>query len=162
MFFEYLPHHPYGTRHLLASLNLAIRRQAYNDVNGFDERYPFSSEDSDLSIRLRQTGYTLYFEPNATVIHNPSRKRLRDMLKRSFNQGKFSIKVDWRYASEEGIPRMLRTRPGLILTAPSLDLGSSLKIFWDKTIISRYAFSAPFIYLAKIAWCLGAATHPVW
>ena len=64
MFYEYLAIHPAGERRQLPSLNLAIRRDVFEAVGGFDERYPRpAGEDADLTIRLRRMGHRLYFEP---------------------------------------------------------------------------------------------------
>jgi len=163
MFHEYMTLQPPGTRRLLASLNMAISRQAFQSIQGFDERYPLpAGEDSDLSIRLRKAGYTLFFEPMATVLHTPPRSRFRDLIHHSFNQGRFSPKVDPRYVGDEGLPVLLRTRWVLVLVTPFLAAGATGRIFSNLSIINQYWRSAPFIYLAKIAWCLGAANHPVW
>jgi len=55
MFYEYLTSRPSGLRQQLPSLNLAIRRQVFHDIGGFDE-IRLTSEDSDLTFRLRRQG----------------------------------------------------------------------------------------------------------
>ena len=161
MFHEYMIIHPPGLRQQLPSLNLALRRQVFERSGGFDERYPRpAGEDADLTIRLRREGHPLNFEPGAVVVHSPPRHRLADLLRHAYYQGKYSTKVDPRHASEPGLPRLLRTRAGVLLAAPLLAGAVTLRIYFSDEKLLTYWYTAPAIYLAKIAWCIGAANHP--
>ncbi|MBS1250300.1 MAG: putative mycofactocin biosynthesis glycosyltransferase MftF [Chloroflexi bacterium] len=159
MFHAYLAEHPPGTRPMLPSLNLAIRKSTFEAVGGFDERYPRpAGEDADLSLRLRRSGHTLYFEPCAKVTHHPPRHTLSALLRHAFYQGKYSIKVDPRYP-EEGLPPLIRSRLGVLFTSPVLAAGATHRIF-RHTFLKKYWPTAPAIWLAKLAWCGGAAWRP--
>ncbi|MFH1969180.1 MAG: glycosyltransferase [Verrucomicrobiota bacterium] len=163
MFYEYLAIHAPGERRQLPSLNLAIRRGVFEEIGGFDERYPRpAGEDADLTIRLRKRGRHLYFEPRAVVTHHPPRNRLADLLRHGYYQGMYSTKVDARYAAEEGLPGVARTRPGLVLFAPLLAAAVTLRMFSAYPNLRQYWYTSPAIYLAKLVWCLGAANHPTW
>lgn len=48
---------------------LAIRREAFNAVGGFDESYFMYFEDADLCCRLRKVGWEVHFAPVTTVVH---------------------------------------------------------------------------------------------
>lgn len=48
---------------------MAIRREAFEAVGGFDERFFMYFEETDLCYRLRQAGWHVYFSPAATVAH---------------------------------------------------------------------------------------------
>lgn len=48
---------------------MAIHREAFNSVGGFDERFPFSAEDTDFCIRARQHGWRVTVLPTVSVIH---------------------------------------------------------------------------------------------
>jgi N-acetylglucosaminyl-diphospho-decaprenol L-rhamnosyltransferase len=69
-------HHTTRIRHdrardvetLLGALVL-VRRSAFEAVGGFDERYFFYSEDSDLFQRLRRKGWRIRFEPASEAVH---------------------------------------------------------------------------------------------
>jgi GT2 family glycosyltransferase len=53
-----------------AAAALMIRRDAYDDVGGFDEQfYPAWYEDVDFCQRLRAKGWDLYFVPSAEFRH---------------------------------------------------------------------------------------------
>jgi N-acetylglucosaminyl-diphospho-decaprenol L-rhamnosyltransferase len=49
---------------------LLVRRDAWNAVGGFDERYFMYGEDLDLSLRLRLAGWGVGIAPDARVAHD--------------------------------------------------------------------------------------------
>ena len=49
---------------------LVVRRSAWDDAGGFDERYFMYGEDLDLSLRLRLAGWGIGVEPAAAVDHD--------------------------------------------------------------------------------------------
>ncbi len=53
---------------LLGALVL-LRRSAFEAMGGFDERYFFYAEESDLFERLRRRGWRIRFEPASTAVH---------------------------------------------------------------------------------------------
>jgi N-acetylglucosaminyl-diphospho-decaprenol L-rhamnosyltransferase len=53
-----------------AAAAIMIRRDAYESIGGFDERfYPCWYEDVDFCVRLRESGWEVYFVPKAKFIH---------------------------------------------------------------------------------------------
>jgi glycosyltransferase involved in cell wall biosynthesis len=161
MFYNYMAELPRGTRKHLPSLNLAIRRDVFWACGGFDERYPRpSGEDTDLTLRLRRQGQILHFDPRAVVHHVPPRYHPADLWWHGFYQGKYSVKVDPRYAGTEGLPWPLRTRLGVLVSAPFLATAVTWRILraWPAW---RYWRTAPALLLSKVAWCVGAACHPL-
>ena len=159
-FHEYLYFKKSGQRELLPSLNLAIRKSVFDIIGGFDERYPSpSGEDADLTIRLRNAGHTLEFEPKAIVLHDSDRSRFKELLLHSYIEGKYSTKVDPRYNHEAGIPLWLRNRIGILIIAPILSVLVTTRIMVTPKIFKKYWYTIPFIYLSKLAWCFGAANH---
>lgn len=49
------------------------RRQAFDRVGGFDERFFLYWEDADLCRRLRGAGFTIRYRPGAHVVHSVGR-----------------------------------------------------------------------------------------
>jgi len=49
--------------------SLAIRREAFNAVGGFDESFFMYFEDADLCCRLKKAGWEVHFSPVTTVVH---------------------------------------------------------------------------------------------
>lgn len=71
-----LRHSAFGKRvDFLGTFNLAIRRDAFERVHGFDEKFDqASAEDNDLSYRMIDAGYRMCFVPEAIVDHyHPTR-----------------------------------------------------------------------------------------
>lgn len=52
---------------------LLLRRQAFDEVGGFDEKLFLYGEDVDLSWRLRAAGWKLRYLPSARVVHDSYR-----------------------------------------------------------------------------------------
>jgi len=48
---------------------LAIRRQLFNDLFGFDENIFMYFEDNDLCLRARQMGFKVYLDAETSIIH---------------------------------------------------------------------------------------------
>jgi N-acetylglucosaminyl-diphospho-decaprenol L-rhamnosyltransferase len=48
---------------------LAIRRSAFETVDGFDERMFLYDEEINLAYRLRQAGWETHFVPAAAIMH---------------------------------------------------------------------------------------------
>jgi GT2 family glycosyltransferase len=76
----------------LFSNNMALRRQAFSEVGGFDERFgagaPFSNaEDNDLGYRLLEAGYEIVFVPGAILYHRGARSG-RALARLDFSYGR--------------------------------------------------------------------------
>ncbi len=56
---------------------LVVRREAFDQVGGFDERYFMYVEDVDLCWRLRRAGWAIRYEPAAEVVHEQGRSASR-------------------------------------------------------------------------------------
>ncbi|MCK9227228.1 MAG: glycosyltransferase family 2 protein [Syntrophorhabdaceae bacterium] len=48
---------------------ILIRKSAFDEIGGFDERFFFFLEETDFCLRLRTAGYRIVFCPAAHVIH---------------------------------------------------------------------------------------------
>jgi N-acetylglucosaminyl-diphospho-decaprenol L-rhamnosyltransferase len=46
-----------------------LRREALDDVGGWDERYFMYMEDVDLCLRLRRAGWRVEYQPSGEVVH---------------------------------------------------------------------------------------------
>lgn len=94
---------------------LALRRDAFDDVGGFDPAYFMFVEDVDLCDRLGRRGWRVVFSPVVEVIHAVggavSRRRLRMVVEHARSLDRFFSR---RYAT--GARRLLRLpiRLGLV------------------------------------------------
>ncbi len=48
---------------------MAVRREVFEKIGGFDEDYFLFTEETDFCYRLKKTGFVVIFQPNAKVIH---------------------------------------------------------------------------------------------
>ncbi|MGO9568820.1 MAG: glycosyltransferase family 2 protein [Desulfomonilaceae bacterium] len=48
---------------------MMIRRQALEQLGGFDEDYFFFLEETDLAVRMREAGWKVIHDPRATAVH---------------------------------------------------------------------------------------------
>jgi N-acetylglucosaminyl-diphospho-decaprenol L-rhamnosyltransferase len=48
---------------------MVVSRAAFEAVGGFDERYFLYFEDVDFGVRLRQSGYSIVYDPTVRVLH---------------------------------------------------------------------------------------------
>jgi GT2 family glycosyltransferase len=147
-----------GQRDLLPTFNLSCRRSVLEVVGSFDEAYPYAAgEDADLTLRLRLAGYALHFEPAAVVGHYPSRSRFSSLLRHAYRFGQYSVKVDPRYAEGLAVPWALRRAWRTLLAAPILAAGVTWQAFRQDRKLWRLWPIAPVMFIAKLAWCAGAA-----
>lgn len=69
-----------------ATANLAVRREVFTAIGGFDEGIRIYGEDYDLCARIYQQGLAIRYEPRAAVFHH-HRTTLRGLIRQSFNFG---------------------------------------------------------------------------
>jgi len=60
---------PVGRREFLSGAALLIRADVLGEVGGFDERFFLFSEEADLCFRVRETGWSVAFCPDARFVH---------------------------------------------------------------------------------------------
>lgn len=78
---------------------LLIRRDAFDEVGGFDARYePAYYEDVDLCFRLRAAGWQVLLEPDARVTHSSGASTDRDRRFRDFASDRSGSRFISRWA----------------------------------------------------------------
>ena len=68
-----------------------VKREAFNEIGGFDERYFLYWEDADLCRRLRNAGWSIRFRPDARVVHVGARssRTVKPLAIRAFHRSAF-------------------------------------------------------------------------
>jgi N-acetylglucosaminyl-diphospho-decaprenol L-rhamnosyltransferase len=86
---------------------MMVRREAFDAVGGFDERFFMYWEDADLCFRLRQKGWTTFYVPSATVVHLTGRSTKRAPIRPliAFHRSAYM------YFRKNGDPRMQPIAP---------------------------------------------------
>jgi GT2 family glycosyltransferase len=139
----------------LAGANMGIRRALLDELGGFDERSKVP--DTEFMLRARSQGYRIHFAPRAVILHDPDRTSLAAILKYSAQHATETILLRNKYRSLLRTPFILRS-PYLVLgTAPIIALSVTLKIYGKNPGLARYFWTAPLVYIQKLAWCWGAA-----
>lgn len=77
---------------------LAVRREALSEVGGFDEGLRFG-EDVDLVWRLHEAGWSVRYEPAASVVH-PPRATLSAWLRQRFDYGRSAAPLATRHGDD--------------------------------------------------------------
>lgn len=156
-FHEYLTTTSPGTRGLLPTLNLCVRRKVIEAVGGLNEDYPKAAgEDAEWTTRIRQAGFELRFMPQSVIHHHPSRVSLADIWRHAYTYGRYSVKVNAAFADFLDAPFVFRSPWALALALPVLALGGTARIFARNLAVWPYMHTAPGILLSKIAWLMGA------
>lgn len=75
-----------GEQEWIGSANLAVRRDAFDAVGGFDERL-VTGEDTELCQRLRDRGYRIYESKRLTAVHLDNAKTLGDFYRKELWRG---------------------------------------------------------------------------
>ena len=63
---------------ILVGAFMLLKRQVYNEINGFDENFFMYGEDMDFSYRILKAGYQNYYNPTTTVIHYKGESTLKN------------------------------------------------------------------------------------
>lgn len=63
----------------LPNVNLAIRRELFEEINGYDEACS-AGEDADLCVRAARAGWSQFFDSSACTYHEP-RPHLRALIR---------------------------------------------------------------------------------
>lgn len=70
----------------LGSAAIIVRKNAFHDVNGFDEQLQ-ASEDWDFSLRLQNKGWKCFFSPDTEVQHYHGRESFFAILNSAYLSG---------------------------------------------------------------------------
>ncbi len=147
-----------GPRLYVPSLNLSLLRSAFDAVGGFDERLAEVGEDMDLSLRLRQHGYTLFFEPNATIEHRQQRTTARAVWQhlRSFGRAHVSLqRVHANAASTRLSAAWAPWSNAILAGSPLLALWDVLQMYRRTPVLLRYWRALPGLVWGRLAWYWG-------
>lgn len=66
---NYTTEQPAGEREAVTGACMAVRRETFYKLGGFDTGYWNGYEDVDLCLRAGYAGHTIWYEPASTVVH---------------------------------------------------------------------------------------------
>jgi len=151
-FHEFLTSHSGKFKREFASLNLAIRRDVFEAVHGFDETFPApAGEDFELTRRISEMGYKIYFEPEAWVIHDSQRNSFFKLWGHAQKLGYYSIK-------KRLIPKFLKRKLIVLTLSPIIALIVVLFNYLSTPASIKYVKYMPGVYISKIGWLIGLSS----
>ena len=115
-----------GTQKTLVPAFCLHSRKAVEDVGGWDDYY-ITSQDSDLSMRMKDSGYTLY-KTDLTSVSMSKRSSLSSWAKMGFRYGFWRTKLIKKHPTRTSVREFLPWL-GFILTASMLLIGSDVWYF---------------------------------
>jgi GT2 family glycosyltransferase len=157
-FHEHLHFNPSGVRLTVPTYSLWIPRTVLERTSGFDESFLIAGEDLDITARIGQLGYHCYFNSKAVVFHNPpQRNTLGALLLHAYRGGRGSIRTRWRFRQIYHTPAWAGSPVAWRVLAMPIAFIRTLQIMAHVAGHYRCLSCVPFVFLAKLAWCLGAA-----
>jgi GT2 family glycosyltransferase len=152
-FHELLPDRPAeaDTRRPLGSLNLAVRRDAWERVGPFDESLP-TSEDHDWVLRARALGLATAFAPAARVEHAAVRGSRAAVAAHAAWYGEHFHRFRARHPEAFATGPTWRTRRRLAATAPWKALAASAGVFLAHPMLWRALPALPGVVSFRRAW----------
>jgi len=97
-----------------AGCNMAFRRSAVEEVNGFDEEIHHGFDEDELVERICNAGYRMVLDPE-TVIEHQYRGAFASFLKRTFNYGRGGALLFKRKKTRDRLARWNLTTLALFL-----------------------------------------------
>jgi N-acetylglucosaminyl-diphospho-decaprenol L-rhamnosyltransferase len=82
-----------------------VRREAFDSVSGFDERYWMYWEDADFCRRLKDGGWRIYYEPASVVHHATGASGVNPRTLRAFHES--ASRFADRYIARSDVQRRL-------------------------------------------------------
>jgi glycosyltransferase involved in cell wall biosynthesis len=106
------------------TINLAFRRDVFDAVDGFDERFEYGS-DLDFTWRVNDGGFRIRSVPDAVVEHDWGTGRRQ--LRRAYLYGRAKGRL---YTKHRGRRRTLWRRDPMVLVYPTFILGLPLTVLF--------------------------------
>jgi len=97
----HLPEKENNPVEVLSGAFMMIRREVFEKVNGFDERFFMYGEDIDLCYRIQQAGYKIYYLGTETIIHfkgESSKQRSTEYVKMFYHAMMVFVKKHYNNA----------------------------------------------------------------
>jgi len=131
--------------------NMAIHRDAFIEMGGFDERLgpgtPFpSSEDNDLGFRLLESGFRIVYEPRAVLFH------------RDWRSPRQLTTLRWSYGVGQGAfyAKYIDLRDRFMLAVALNDLRAQVRgfprILWHPRIVANRAVYLAGLFYGAASW----------
>lgn len=161
LFHEFFATNPSETKTYLPTLNLSVHREVIKIVGLLNESLG-RGQDIEWTTRMQKAGFTPFFAPKATILHEHSRKSLTAVWHDCARSGHHMRQVRMQYPELFKGSQILQNRLALLLLSPAIALAITFNIVRKHfKLFQKQWLTIPAIYLTKIAWCWGAAAPPL-
>ncbi len=83
---------------------LAVRKELFNQMGGFDEDFAFHMEEIDLCWQLWNTGYRVRFCPQSTVYHLGGGSMAMGSPRKIYYNYRNNLRMLWKNCSTDSLP----------------------------------------------------------
>ena len=88
-----------GSTDWVSGAFMAVRREAWDQVQGFDEKFFMFMEDVDLCWRLHRAGWDVRYEPSARIMHLEGASRAAAPYRMILAHHRSLLRYGWRTAN---------------------------------------------------------------
>ncbi len=126
---------------------IMIRKNAFDDLHGFDERFFFFLEETDFCLRARRKGYRVVFFPGARVIHLQGRT-----VRKTWVKGRMEYNISLRkfIKKHHGRPYLVAFDAVRLAKSLAYVIAVPLSLFGMRMRL-RYSY-----YLKLVVWYMRA------
>lgn len=144
-----------GYRSYLSTTNLSVRRVVV-DSTGFMEPHQNRAEDLEWTARFRASGFRLFFDPEAVVVHNPNRRSIASVNEHWVVDAPATLRIRLKYANMLNTPRLVRYRNLYLWGSPVIAAWATARVFSHPISLWKYWRTIPAVYWTKLVWCWSA------
>jgi len=156
LFHEYFSTNPAGEKRYLPTLNLSVHKKVIDSVGLLNEDLG-RGQDIEWTTRMREAGFTPYFEPRAIVYHQHSRTGFTAVWQDCARSGYYMRQVRMQYPNLFKGSILLQNRIILLLLSPLIASTITFRVVINHLpIFFKQWITIPAIFLTKFAWCWGA------
>lgn len=155
-FHEFLPENKAQKRYHLPAISLGFTKDAFHIGGKWNESLS-RSQDYEWTLRLFRKGLIPWFEPDASILHIPETQNTFKKIWLSWiRNGYYNWVVRELYGDTLGTPRIIKNPIIVLFLSPVLAIIPTLRILkTSPKNFFKYFYLLPFVYLTKIAWCIG-------
>jgi GT2 family glycosyltransferase len=155
-FHAVMPGRSAGPIEFIAGANMAFRRSVFTQLGCFREDL-HCSPDTEMVLRAREQGYTVYFEPRAVVTHDPWRTSFVKIMRYAAYHASATILLRNKYKALLRTPFLLQSPAMLLAASPFIALKVTAGIYSGNSKLAWHCSTIPIVFVLKLAWCWGAA-----
>ncbi len=161
LFHEFLSNLPAKRCDYLPTLNLSIQKEVFDQVGVFDENLT-RGQDIEWTLRAKKAGRQPCFWPGAVVQHIHYRNSLSHVWDDCARSGYFMRRVRLQNKALLFAPWWLKHRLLILFFSPLIATVVTARIVLKSpSVFLRFWCVLPGLFLAKLAWCWGAAQRPL-